>query len=215
MGILSFQFLATVIFLTTIFFHLAKRNFLIAIAYGIQSLAIALILLGVYLETGTLALLFIVVLVIGIKVMLAPRFFIGLVKKFELGFSSSAYLNLPLTLIAVTALSVLAHSRIFAPLGAIMPVNASLLSLSLAGMLISLLLMVNRKGVLSQIIGVLSLENAIVEFAIFAGLEQSAILQLGIMFDIVVWLIIAVVFASMIYRHFGTLETSEMKSLIE
>jgi len=85
----------------------------------------------------------------------------------------------------------------------------------IAGMLISLLLMVNRKGVLSQIIGVLSLENAIVEFGLFAGLEQSAILQIGITFNILVWLIITAVFSSMIYRHFGTLETAEMKSLKE
>jgi len=66
---------------------------------------------------------------------------------------------------------------------------------------------------LSQIIGILSLENTIVAFTIFAGLEQSASLQIGIIFDIFVWLIIATVFVSMIYKHFGSLDVTSMKTL--
>jgi hydrogenase-4 component E len=159
--------------------------------------------------------LLIVILVLAIKVFLAPHFFLGFVKRYKTGVSATAYLNLPLTLLLVAALSTFAHSRVFSPLAAIVPENAAMLSLGIAGMLISLLLMVNRKGMLSQIIGVLSLENSIVVFGLFAGLEQSAILQIGIMFNIMVWLIITSIFSSMIYRHFGALETAEMKSLKE
>ncbi|MHB8828135.1 MAG: hypothetical protein ACYC6Q_01150 [Syntrophales bacterium] len=215
MELLSQPFLAMTIFLTTIFSHIVKRNIIITAVYGIQSSAIVLLLFRSFLETKSAAMLFIVILVAAIKVFLALRFFSGFVKKYETGLSSSAYLNLPLTLIVVAALSAFAHSRLFMPLSTIVPGNAALLSLSIAGMLISLLLMINRKGVLSQIIGVLSLENAIVEFGLFAGLEQSPVLQLGIMFNILVWLIITTVFSSMIYRHFGTLETAAMKSLKE
>jgi hydrogenase-4 component E len=215
MELLSHQFLATTIFLTTIFFHIVKRNAYIASAYGIQSLAVVLLLFRSFLETRSLSMLFIVLVVLAIKVFLALRFFFGFVKKYQTGPSASAYLNLPLTLIVVAGLSSFAHSRLFSPLTTIVPENGGMLSLGIAGMLISLLLMVNRKGVMSQIIGVLSLENAIVEFGVFAGLEQSAILQIGIIFNILVWLIITSIFSSMIYRHFGTLETADMKSLKE
>jgi len=215
MELLSSHFLAVTIFLTIIFSHIVKRNIIIVTAYGIQSSAIVLLLFRSFLETKSLAMLFIVILVAAIKVFLALRFFVGFVKKYEAGLSSSAYLNLPLTLIVVAALSTFAHSRLFMPLTTIIPGNTALLSLSIAGMLISLLLMINRKGILSQIIGVLSLENAIVEFGLFAGLEQSPVLQIGIMFNILVWLIITAVFSSMIYRHFGTLEAAAMKNLKE
>ncbi|MCK9365330.1 MAG: hypothetical protein M0P74_17220 [Syntrophales bacterium] len=215
MELLSPHFLAVTIFLTIIFSHIVKRNIIIVTVYGIQSSAIVLLLFRSFLETKSLAMLFIVILVAAIKVFLALRFFTGFIKKYETGLSSSAYLNLPLTLIVVAALSTFAHSRLFAPLTTIVPGNSALLSLSIAGIMISLLLMINRKGILSQIIGVLSLENAIVEFGLFAGLEQSPVLQLGIMFNILVWLIITAVFSSMIYRHFGTLETAGMKSLKE
>lgn len=215
MDILSQQFLAIAIFLTTIFSHIVKRNIIIAALYGMQSSAIGLLLFRSFLETKSPSMLFIVIMVLSIKVVLALRFFIGSIKKNEQALSSSAFLSLPLTLIVVAALSAFAHSRLFQPLTAIVPANAGLLSLAIAGMMISLFLMVNRKGVLSQIIGVLSLENAIVEFGMFAGLEQSAILQVGIMFNILVWLMITAVFSGMIYRHFGTLETAQMKSLKE
>jgi len=66
---------------------------------------------------------------------------------------------------------------------------------------------------LSQIIGILSFENSIVVFAVFANLEQSAALQLGIVFDIFIWIMIASVFISMLYKHFGTLNVSSMKNL--
>jgi hydrogenase-4 component E len=212
---MNLQFLAMTIFLTTIFFHIIRRNSYTASAYAVQSLAVVLLLFRSFLATGSLSMLLTVILVLAIKVFLALHLFSNFVKKYKPGVSATAYLNLPLTLIVVAALSAFAHSRVFAPLAAIVPENAALLSLGIAGMLISLLLMVNRKGILSQIIGVLSLENSIVVFGLFAGLEQSAILQIGIMFNILVWLIITSIFSSMIYRHFGALETAEMTSLKE
>ncbi len=212
---MNLQFLAMTIFLTTIFFHIIRRNAYTASSYAVQSLAVVLLLFRSFLATGSLSMLLTVILVLSIKVFLALHLFSNFVKKYKPGVAATAYLNLPLTLIVVAALSAFAHSRVFAPLAAIVPENAALLSLSIAGMLISLLLMVNRKGILSQIIGVLSLENSIVVFGLFAGLEQSAILQIGIMFNILVWLIITSIFSSMIYRHFGALETAEMTSLKE
>lgn len=64
-------------------------------------------------------------------------------------------------------------------------------------------------------VGVLSLENSIVLFAAVAGLESTAGPQIGILFDISVWVIIATVFASMMYTHFGSLNVSKMNSLKE
>lgn len=207
------QFLLTLFFITIVFFHIAKKNFGVAITYGIQSFLIVVLLVGAFFETGASSLLLIAALVLIIKVVLAPLFVIKLIKKHELKFLVSTYVNLPLTLIIVAALTVIAHSRIFTSLVIIIPANQQQLSMALSALLISFFLIINRKGALSQIIGILSLENSIVVFAFFAGLEQTAALQIGIIFDIVVWLIIATVFISMIYKHFGSLDVTEMRSL--
>ena len=213
MNILLLQLLLGVLFLSIIFLHLAKKNFVTVIAYGVQSFAITLILFSSFLETKNLWLLFVVLVIFFVKVVLAPIFFVRLIKKHKLTFSVSTYLNMPLTLIVLAVFATLAHSHIFLPLTSIVPAHHALLSLALAAIFISLFLVINRKDALSQAVGILSLENSIVVFAVFAGLEQSPALQLGIIFDIAIWLVISFVFISMIYRHFGSLDTSTMKHL--
>ncbi|MDO8581934.1 MAG: hypothetical protein Q7S16_03590 [bacterium] len=211
---IAHQFLPAIIFLTAIFFHTTKKNIDIAMAYGVQSLAVVLILFSASFATHSLPSLFIALLVFAIKVIAAPRFFVALIKKHGLRFSATTYLNFPLTLIIIAILTALAHSKIFLPLTTLTS-DTEALSLALAVIFSSLFLMINRKGALSQMIGVLSLENGIVTFALFSGLEQSATLQTGILFDIAIWIVIATVFASMIYEHFGSLNVTIMRNLKE
>ncbi len=95
------------------------------------------------------------------------------------------------------------------------PEGINLLLLNVATIMISLFLSINRKGALSQMLGILSLENGIVSFALSAGLEQNPGLQLGITFNILIWIIIATVFISMMFRQFGSLDVTTMKKLTE
>lgn len=213
MSIHFLQFLLSILFLTIIFLHLTKKNSGTVTAYGVQSIAVILILLGSFLQTGNKPLVFVIVMTLLVKVIMAPKFFMRLIRKYKLTFSVSTYLNMPLTLIVLAALTAIAHSQKISPLTNIIPAHSVLLSLSFSAILTSLFLIVNRKDALSQAIGILSLENSLVIFAVFAGLEQSPILQIGIMFDILIWLVIATVFISMIYQHFKSLDTSFMKHL--
>lgn len=215
MSILIVHFLLEIIFLTIVFSHITKKNVGAVVAYGIQSLAIVILLVNSYSETGDLALLFVAMFALMVKVILAPTFLVRLIRKHELKFSVSTYLNAPFTLIAIALLTFTAYSEKFTPLTNIIPLNHALLALALASMFLSFFLVVNRKGVISQIVGILSFENSIVAFAIFAGLEQSAGLQAGIIFNIFIWSAIAIVFVSMIYKHFGSLDTTSMESLKE
>ncbi|MCL5017389.1 MAG: hypothetical protein M1155_01860 [Patescibacteria group bacterium] len=213
MNILTLQFLLEIVFGTIVLLHITKKNVGAALAYGLQSLAITAILFGYFFETSNLSLLFIALLVLIVKVILAPVFFIKLIQKHELTFSVSTLISQIKTLIIIAVLTFFAHSQKFAPLTGIFPANQVLLSLAFSAMLLSLFLLINRKGALSQIIGILSLENSIVAFTIFAGLERSPALQLGIIFNIFIWLIIAIVFVSMIYKHFGSLDITTMNKL--
>lgn len=212
-SIFLLQFLSAVLFLSIIFLHLAKKNFGAAVAYGIQSSAVTLALLASFWETGDIFILLVALSTLTVKVILAPAFFITLIRRNDFRFSVSTYLNTPLTLIAISVFAALAHSERFLPLTNIVPVHHTLLSMGLSAIFISIFLIVNRKGALSQVLGVLSLENSIVAFAIFAGLEQAPLLSIGILFNLFIWLVIATVFISMLFRHFGTLDTSVMKKL--
>lgn len=207
------QFLMTFFFLAVISLHLVRKNFSAAFIYGVQSLIVVAVLVGYFWETGAANLLLVALLTLAVKVVLAPMFMVRLVEKHELKFSASSYLNTPLTLIVIAALTALFNSDQFSPITNIVPDHKKLLVLAMSSMFISLFVIINRKGALSQIVGILSLENSIVMFGIFANLEQSFGLQVGIVFDIFIFLVIAIVFMSMIYKHFGTLDISEMKNL--
>lgn len=215
MNVLFSQILLGIVFLTIVYLHIAKKNSLAVLAYSIQSLAIVVILLYAFFDTGNESLLFTALLGLVIKVVWAPLFFFRLIQKFKLKFTLNTYLSVPLTLIILAILTAIAHSQKFAPLTDIIPANQALLSFALSSIFLSLFFIVNGKSALSQIIGILSFENAIVAFALFAGLEQEIGLQIGIIFDLFVWVIIATGFMSMIYKHFGSLDVTSMKHLKE
>jgi hydrogenase-4 component E len=208
-------FLEALIFTSVILIHLSKKNSFAISLYMAQSLVVALFLLSSALVESSWTLALVAASVFIVKVIIAPHFFRNLIKKHQLKFSVSTYLNEPMTLIVLAGLTAFAHSSFFSPLVILSQENFHALLLAVATILISIFVIINRKGALSQMIGILSLENAIVSFAFLSGLEQNAGPQLGIVFDILVWVIIATVFASMIYKQFGTLDVSLMQNLKE
>jgi hydrogenase-4 component E len=155
------------------------------------------------------------VLTLAIKAIFAPYFFLRLIKRHEMTFTSNTYLSLPLTLISLALLSGLAFSHAFKPFADLAGGNMQTVSLAIAAIFISIFLSINRRGALSQIIGVLSLENSIVVLTLFLGVVDSSGLDIGVSFDIAVWVVIAVLFLSMIYKQFGSLDVSTMKKLKE
>jgi hydrogenase-4 component E len=208
-------FLETLLFLSVISMHLARKNFAVVFLYALQSFIITFILLSSSLKDGSVLLMALAGATFLVKVAVAPYFFFGLMKRHRLQFSVSTYLNGPLTLIVLMLLTAFSYSPFLRPLTILAPRDGNALLLAVGMMLISIFLIVNRKGVLSQMVGILSLENAIVSFAYVTGLEAGAGAQVGILFDIFVWIVIAAVFAAMIYQHFGSLDASAMQHLKE
>lgn len=208
-------FLEALMFATVIFMHLSKKSSTVVSLYVVQSLIVASMLFSSFFEKPTFMLLFAALAMFAVKVLVAPYFFKKLVQENHLRFSASAYVSGPMTLAIIAGLTGLIYSQMFTPLAILSPENTTAMLLSLAMLLISVFLIINRKGALSQMVGVLSLENAIVSFAFLSGLEQSPMLQLGILFDILAWIMIATVFASMVYKQFGSLDVTVMTNLKE
>lgn len=208
-------FLEAALLGTVIFMHLATRNSSVVFAYMVQSLVVVALLLISSYEEWTLPFLILVAVIFAVKVIIAPRFFSSLINRHELKFSGSKYLNTPITLMVLTGLTALAYSQLFKSLVVFFDRNHNALLLAVAVILISLFLVINRKGALSQMVGILSLENGIVSFVVLSGLEQSIPLQLGILFDMLIWVMVATIFASMVYKQFGSLDVSVMEDLTE
>lgn len=206
---------STLIFGTVVLLNLTKKDSIAVKLYMLQSAAIAILLLLSSFQKLSLLLLIAIIATIAVKVVFAPYFFLKLIKRHPSNFSHSTFLNTPLTVAVMVLLSILTQASFFKPLIFLSPSSQDLLFISMATILISLFLSINRKGALSQALGVLSLENSIVSFALFAGLEQSPALQLGITASIFIWVTIASIFTTMIFRQFGSLDVSSMRELTE
>jgi hydrogenase-4 component E len=202
-------------FLAVLFMHLIKKDSHLIWLYALQSMATGLFLLGTGIAEEERSLIMVAALTIIIKAIAAPIFFFRLMDRFGSHGSSSSYLSTPVTLAALMALVMFAYSSVFQILGMLLPGTVGSFPLSLAAIFMAIFLMINRRGVFSQMIGILALENSIVLLTACIGIKQPIALEVGIISDIALWIVIANAFISMIYRQFGSLSTSDLKQLTE
>lgn len=196
--------------------NLAHRNATLVRLYVLQSVLLSVLLFTLGFFEGDRGLLWVALLSLFVKAVLAPIFFFRLLRRFGGQASTGTnYSSTPITLGVILLIVAVAHSKIIVPLGTTAPEALGMFSINLAMVLVSILLLINRRGVFSQIIGILSLENSIVFLSVLAGARTSIGLEVGILFDLFVWIVVATVFVSIIYRQFGSLSSTEMKKLIE
>lgn len=209
--------LVLTIFICSIMFHIVRRNSTTILIYILQSAAVSLMLflLGISEEQISPSLISIAVLTLLIKSIGAPIFFSKLISKKQLDTSTTTYLNLPVTLATILGLTVLVRSGVFAPVLSLFPAASQLIIFSLSGVFISMFLMINKRAVFSQLIGILSLENCIVAFIILAGIEQTLSTEIGILFNLTLWIVVSSMLVKMIYTHFGSLNTNAINKLKE
>lgn len=198
------------IFLSIVFMNIARRNSSLMLAYLVQS-SMLVILLGIQaLQEDALGIIIVTLILLVVKVIVTPTLLFRLLKQQKLNISVSTYLNIPLTLGVLVLLSIFAQSEVFSSFSGFIPQFRMML---IGSMLMSIFLTINRKGALSQIIGILSLENAIFVFGHFLGTKQSASLEVGILFDVLFWVVISSVFVRMMFKHFGSIDVTGLQKL--
>lgn len=210
-----FFFLDIIAFLAAVFMHLVRRSRSLVRLYAFQSSAVAATLFFLGFLQGERSLMVVGVITLIVKAVIAPLFFGKIMRKLSAVTSATNYLNTPVTLFVLTGLVMFSYSKVFLPLSTLYPQAFVSVALNISLIFISIFLLINRRGVFTQMVGMLSLENSIVLFAAFFGLHHPLPLEIGTMFDIVIWMVIASMFMGMIYRQFGTLSTAEMKHLTE
>jgi len=201
------------VFISVIFLQMVKESKNVVMIYAFQSVMVSIMLFAIAYTENSFTLFLSALAMLTVKAIAAPKFFFRLIDNRTVNISASAYLSTPLTLLTIMFIVVLANSTVFLPLVTLSEETQQVTAIALSSILASLFLTINRRGALSQIIGILSLENSIVSFASLIGIKQELGLELGIIFDISVWIIIATVFTTMMYKHFGTLNITEIKNL--
>jgi hydrogenase-4 component E len=208
----------TVAFIATIFMHVIRKNTTLVALYALQSFGLVIFLTLISWVEGDRILTVVALMTFIIKVVLAPYFFYGVIKRSRIYFSSGAYIGIPFSLVSVLILMFFS-TKLLVPFLAIVGQSALLpyilYPLLVSGILTSLYFIVNHRDVLGQILGILSLENWTMQTGIAIGVKHALILEIGMSFDIAVWIIIALMFITRLHQSFGTLHLSHLTHLKE
>lgn len=207
--------LQAAIFVSALFLHLVKSNSGLVTTYVLQSSFVAAILSLLYYREGSLVFLGGALATVLIKCVLVPIVLSRLIRKHDLTFTSPAYLPLSAVLFATLAIVVFVHSSLAPLWSGIVTDRGDLSFLLLSALFVSLLLAVNHREALSQIIAILSMENSIVALAIALNIHVGLWLELGILGDVFAWLLIGITFVSVVSKHFGSTDVTSMRHLAE
>ncbi|MCX6653309.1 MAG: hydrogenase [Methanomassiliicoccales archaeon] len=205
--------LATLVMLSAFMLVASSRMQTMVRIFALQSLALGALAASVAYLTGSEHIYLVAGLTIGIKALLIPRILSYVMKRIKVENEVEPLLNTPSSLLVSAGLAVLAY-HVAAPIieqGTVITRNA--MALSLGVVLIGFFIMISRWKAITQVIGLLCMENGLFMAAISATYGMPLIVELGIFFDILVAVLIMGVFAFRINRTFDTLDTAFLRRL--
>jgi hydrogenase-4 component E len=182
-------------------------------AYTLSSLALGLLAAAVAYYTRADHIYIVAILTIVLKVIVIPRFLDYTVDRIKVKKEIEPLISIPGSLLICGALTFVAYyiaSPIIAQ-GSVITKNC--LAISLAVMLIGFFVIIARRKAMTEIVGLLMMENGIFLAAISLTYGMPMIVEIGIFFDVLVAAIIMGIFAFKINHTFETLDTTFMRRL--
>jgi len=173
-------------------------------------LAITTLLVGILSDQHEL--LFSALLTLILKGMLLPWLLWRIIREQHVHREVEPLVNMPVSMLVALGL-VLVSFHITLPIERIPGLIAdNTLSISTATVFLGMLMMITRKKALTQVIGFLSIENALFFTAIGATHGMPMIVELGVAFDVLIAAIIFGLFFSQMRSTFNTLDLDEMQT---
>ena len=182
-------------------------------AYTLGSLALGLLAAAVAYYTKADHIYIVAILTILLKVIVIPRFLDYTVDRIKVKKEIEPLVSIPGSLLICGALTFVAYyiaSPIIAQ-GSVITKNC--LAISLAVVLIGFFVIIARRKAMTEIVGLLMMENGLFLAAISLTYGMPMIVEIGIFFDVLVAAIIMGIFAFKINHTFETLDTTIMRRL--
>jgi len=178
-----------------------------------QSSVLALIAATMALASGELHMWLVVVLTVLVRAVVAPALLFGILRRVELRRETRPLL--PTRLAALSALGLIVLAFVAGGRLALLDgfPSRNALPVALALTLLGLLLMCTRRKAISQVIGLITIENGIFLAGLSATLGLPLFVEIGVFFDLLVALTVLAVFTFRINEHFETVNTDALREL--
>ena len=181
--------------------------------YGVQSLLLATVAVVMAISDRRPHLFVMATMTTVLKGFAIPLFLMRVVDRIGIHREIEPFLNVPTSLLACLGLTVVGYrvSTGF-PEGTI-GVTHHVLGVGLSTLMIGLFLMVTRKKAISQVIALLTVENAIFLIALGITSGMPLVVELGIFFDVILAVVVLGVLVRRIVDRFESMDISRLSNL--
>ena len=211
----TIDILAVLMLMSTIVLIGSSRLRVCIWAYALRSFVLALVsgliayfsgIHHIYVATGVS---------IALKVIVIPGFLFYIINKIKIKEDVESFINYTLSLFIACGLILIAYYSTQSILTFENVFMRHCLPVSLAITLLGFFVMISRKKAITQILGLLAMEDGLFFAALSTSYGMPLVVELGVFFDILVSVIIMGIYVYRIKETFDTIDTDVLRELRE
>ena len=200
--------------LVSVYLMVGQKALIVAIRlYAVQSLLLGLVGAATGFADQRPHLYVTAGLTFAMKALLIPWFLLRVIDKVGIRREIEPYVNVPASLLLCLGLTVVGYRVSLGMAGTSQGVTHQIVGVALSMVLIGLFLMVTRRKAITQILALLTIENAVFLVALGATSGMPLVVELGISFDVILAVLILGVLVSRIVDRFESMDTSRLSNL--
>jgi hydrogenase-4 component E len=181
--------------------------------YGVQSLLLAILAATIAATESQPELFVTAAVTVALKAVLIPWFLMRVIDRIGIHREIEPFLSVPASLLVCVGLTVIGYrvSTGF-PEGA-RGVSHHLIGVALSMLWIGLFLMVTRKKAITQILALLTVENAVFLVAVGVTSGMPLVVELGVAFDVILAVLLLGILVHRIVERFESMDVSRLTKL--
>lgn len=181
--------------------------------YGLQSLLLAIVATTIAISESRHELLVTAGLTILLKTILIPWFLMRTVDRIGIHREIEPLLNVPVSLLICLGLTVVGYRVSTGFEAGTHEVTHHLIGVALSLLLIGLFLIMTRKKAITQILALLTVENAVFLVAVGVTTGMPLIVEFGIAFDVMLAVLVLGILVRRIVGRFESMDVSRLSDL--
>jgi hydrogenase-4 component E len=181
--------------------------------YGVQSLLLAIVATNMAISESRHELFVTAALTVVLKTILIPWFLMRTVDRIGIQREIEPFLNVPVSLLICLGLTVVGYRVSTGFAQGSQRVTHHLIGVALSLLLIGMFLMVTRKKAITQILALLTVENAVFLVAVGVTTGMPLVVEFGIAFDVILAVLVLGILVQRIVGRFESMDVSRLSNL--
>lgn len=200
--------------LVTAYLMVGQKALFVAIRlYGLQSILLGVVAVTMAVADHRAHLFASAALTIGLKGLFIPWFLMRVVDRIGIHREIEPFVNIPSSLLICLGLTVIGYRVSTGLAEGERGATHHVIGVSLSMLLMGLFLMVSRRKAITQILALLTVENAVFLVALGATSGMPLVVELGISFDVILAVVVLGILVHRIVDRFDSMDVSRLSKL--